>query len=240
MKCPYCGWDNPDEATVCEMCEMPLNLIEKQKPTSVRDSLQSPTSEQHRQRTYNPRERHLDGIGCPNCGMPMEGCTPLVKTTISSTGGGYGFFSGCCGMVLLGPFGLLCGLKGKRTTSSSQTWWACRKCGKEFLERDTAKEVMDTAIERNAGITFIICLIWEFLFTCYGYNAWVRNIAMLMIIGIWFGISGISTELTGYTIQQLFTNEERWNFYKRSALYAIGSFLLGIVIGAKVMQFLFT
>lgn len=143
-------------------------------------------------------------------------------------------------MVLLGPFGLLCGLKGKHTTSSSQTWWACRKCGKEFLERDTAKEVMDTAIERNAGITFIICLIWEFLFTCYGYNAWVRNIAMLMIIGIWFGISGISTELTGYTIQQLFTNEERWNFYKRSALYAIGSFLLGIVIGAKVMQFLFT
>ena len=38
-------------------------------------------------------------------------------------------------MLLLGPFGLLCGLcgKGSKVESKSELWWVCKKCGKAHI-----------------------------------------------------------------------------------------------------------
>ncbi len=226
MRCPYCDSDNCDDAVYCEKCEMPLNLIAKKrtvrKPVVVQslDVKQSPYG------------------SCPHCGAALTDCAPVVKTTITSSGGGYGFFSGCCGVILLGPLGLLCGLRKQNITSSAQTWWVCRKCGKEFIEKDAAIAFVDSAITGAATVTLIIAVIWQVIFAIIGFNRWVRDIALLMIAGIWIAIPEGIKESTGYTIKQLLTAEERTDFYKRCALYGVGSFLLGAVVGSKVMEYL--
>ena len=128
-------------------------------------------------------------------------------------------------------------MKKRSITSSSQTWWICRNCAKEFIEKEVAKEVVNTSITGAATTTLIIALIWQFIFAFIGYNRWVRDIALLMIIGTWIALPEGIKESTGYAIKQLLTSEERKNFYKRCALYAIGSFFLGTAVGGKAMEF---
>lgn len=238
MKCPYCDSNNRDDAAFCEMCEMPLNIVSERKIITRTTLPQSSYDKQPIYTAPNFREEPTTYASCPHCGCPLSECTPIVKTTVTSTGGGYGFFSGCCGAMLLGPLGLLCGLRGRDTTSTSQTWWACRTCGKEFIEKDAAKKLADTAITGAAKFTLFIALIWQVIHTVIGYSVWVRDIAILMIIGVWVALPEGVKELTGYTIKQLLNSEERMDFYKRCVLYAIGSFLLGAVIGGKAMQYL--
>ncbi len=46
---------------------------------------------------------------------------------------GFGFFKGCCGYLIVGPIGWLCGLCGmgeKHTTRRS--YWICPSCGRKF------------------------------------------------------------------------------------------------------------
>lgn len=234
MKCPYCGSDNRDGAVSCEICEMPLNIRVKKRTVTKPNTTQSANMEQIMQSVNIEQSPYA---ACPHCGNSLRDCAPVSKTTVTSSGGGYGFFSGCCGTVLLGPLGLLCGLRKQNITSSSQTWWVCRKCGKEFIEKEAAKEVANTAITSAATTTLIIALIWQFVFAVIGYNRWVRDIAVLMIVGTWIALPEGIKESTGYAIKQLLTSEERKDFYKRCVLYAIGSFFLGAAVGGKVMEY---
>lgn len=225
MKCPYCDSDIRDDSAYCEKCGMPLNMIVKKR--TVRKPV-----------VVQPLEvEQVPGSTCPHCGAALMDCVPLVKTNVTSSGGGYGFFSGCCGVILLGPLGLLCGLRKRKTTSSSQTWWVCRKCGKEFLQREAAKEYVDTAIFGGATTTFTIVMIWRIIFDVFGSNRWVRDIALLMIVGIWLAVPEGINQATGYTIKQLLNDDERIDFYKQCALYGIGSLVLGAIISAKVMEY---
>lgn len=226
MKCPYCGSDNRDDAVTCEICEMPLKSVTP-KRTVPRVS--------HTQPSYVEEPSYG---ACPNCGAPLNDCTPVSKTSVTSSGGGYGFFSGCCGAILLGPLGLLCGLKKQNITSSSQTWWVCRRCGKEFVEKETAKEIANNAITSAAIRTFVIAVIWAFLFATIYYDLWIRNIALLAIAGTWIVIPTGIREATGYTLKELLTAEERKNFYKQCAFYGIIALVLGLVICTKVLDFL--
>lgn len=226
MKCPYCNSDNREGAVYCEKCEMPLNMMTKKRTVRKQAPVQPEAVEP------------LFYEVCPNCGAALSDCTPIVKTTVTSSGGGYGLFSGCCGTILLGPLGLLCGLRKRTITSSSQTWWACRKCGKEFIEKEAATSYIDTAITGAATVTFMIAVIWQVIFAVIGFNRWVRDIALLTIAGVWIVLPEGIKEATGHTIKQLLTVEKRTSFYTRCVLFAFGSFLLGAVIGSKVMEYL--
>ena len=59
---------------------------------------------------------------CPKCGN--ENCQ--ITTETSSSG------KGCCGALLLGPIGILCGACGKGKTIQSTSYWVCPNCGKKF------------------------------------------------------------------------------------------------------------
>lgn len=71
--------------------------------------------------------------GCPKCGSNnIQVVTNVVDNTKVQ---GYGLGKGCCGSVLMGPFGLLCGLcgmgnkKGSINTAHSRV---CANCGHKF------------------------------------------------------------------------------------------------------------
>lgn len=69
---------------------------------------------------------------CPNCGSKN------VQYSQSNSGGGYGMCEGCCGFMMLGPLGLLCGTK----TTSTEKFWICSDCGSK-ISHDKAKEIIN-------------------------------------------------------------------------------------------------
>lgn len=230
MKCPYCDSENRDNATCCEKCEMPLNLIREetarhQKPMKIHEPLLLSDDEL------------LFHEGCPHCGAPYSNCVPLVKSELSGSGG-YSLFSGCCGTVLLGPLGLLCGLRRQSFSTSNQTWWACRRCGKEFLERDVAVDVADSCVWKAVGVTLVVSLISSALSTLFGPNEWIRDITLLAIVGIWFTLPEVIAQATGYPFKQLLEGEERKSFYKKCIFFGIIAFCFGLKIGDVIAEFL--
>lgn len=238
MKCPYCGYENDVGAVNCEMCEMPLLQLSRKQP-QTRQAVPQTSKAERPIRRHQPEDSFgLPSVGCPNCGSPLSDCAPIVKTTVKSSGGGYGLFSGCCGTILLGPLGLLCGLRKQTITSTNQTWWVCRKCGKEFVEKEAAREIADSVLMSSVVMTGVIAIIWQVVFALAGYSSWVRNIALLAIAGTWMVLPERVKETTGYTMQQLMVHEERVEFYKKCAFYGVIAFFIGTTIGGKGMEFL--
>lgn len=68
------------------------------------------------------------GFRCPNCGA--SNCTPIVEN--STSGKDFSASKGCCGLLLFGPIGLLCGACGKGKQVTSTTYWVCSNCGNKF------------------------------------------------------------------------------------------------------------
>lgn len=62
-------------------------------------------------------------LRCPSCESSNIG---FVSKT---DGSDYDVSSGCCGYILLGPLGLLCGLSSDKRTVTKRK---CIDCGKEF------------------------------------------------------------------------------------------------------------
>ena len=75
---------------------------------------------------------------CPNC--KSEKCQFVSETSNN----GFSMGDGCCGMLLLGPFGLLCGLCG--SGSETNTYWKCATCGKQFQDAEGMKVPEFTAL----------------------------------------------------------------------------------------------
>lgn len=71
---------------------------------------------------------NFSGFSCPHCGS--NNCQPMNETKVS--GGNYDAGNGCCGYILFGPLGLLCGACGSETKSYTKTYWVCKSCGKRF------------------------------------------------------------------------------------------------------------
>ena len=65
---------------------------------------------------------------CPKC--ESENCQ-YVSTTKTSRSG-FDFGDACCGSVLLGPIGILCGLCGMSTETETKEYWVCHNCGQKF------------------------------------------------------------------------------------------------------------
>lgn len=69
---------------------------------------------------------------CPNCGSEN------VNLIYNTSKRGFKGSDACCGYVLLGPLGLLCGALGSGKKDTSE-FWLCNNCGSRFQNKDIVK-----------------------------------------------------------------------------------------------------
>ena len=74
---------------------------------------------------------------CPKCGSNTVFSQPVTETTSNGKTKGFGAIKACLGFLLVGPFGILCGLcgmgKGKnKTKTTTKVIHTCQECGKTF------------------------------------------------------------------------------------------------------------
>lgn len=152
MYCIHCGKEIGDDSIFCPNCGIKIGT----EPTSSAENQENNSNALLNNNTSNK-------LRCPQCGSNK--CTPLNQQNVSSKGGGYGCLSGGLGFLLLGPFGLLCGLCGRsaHTSTTNTVVWVCSQCGTTFRsEVDLRNEQLLNAM-RGLCLTYGVTLI--FLFT---------------------------------------------------------------------------
>lgn len=82
---------------------------------------------------------------CPKCGS--ENCH-FVSQTNTSNGS---FCDGCCGFILFGPIGILCGLCGRDT--NTKEFWVCDNCGAKFTKGGQKKNVNVINVSSSSAVT---------------------------------------------------------------------------------------
>ena len=65
---------------------------------------------------------------CPKCSC--EDCA--IVSEVSTTGKDFSAGKGCCGAILLGQIGILCGACGKGRQINTTNYWVCKNCGNKF------------------------------------------------------------------------------------------------------------
>ena len=68
------------------------------------------------------------GFCCPRCG----GNDFIPISDVSTKGKDFKAGRACCGFLCFGPIGILCGLCGKGSRTTTTTFWLCKKCGNKF------------------------------------------------------------------------------------------------------------
>lgn len=157
MKCPHCGVGNPEAGKFCRSCGKPLETHEEKK-AELTEQL-APVGD----------GKHSDLV-CPYCGG--TDCQPVSRTTGTAKGGGYNIGNGCCGMCMLGPFGLLCGLCGTKSKIDlkNETVWVCRSCGKVHLsQKDALAKAFAMAVSLGTWAA-VIALILSFAVNLCGWS----------------------------------------------------------------------
>ena len=72
---------------------------------------------------------------CPNCGE--DNCHFMTSSKTSTKGFSMG--DACCGMLILGPMGILCGLCGIESETKTKEFWVCDSCGSQFSQSEVRK-----------------------------------------------------------------------------------------------------
>ena len=165
--CKNCGASNTADAKFCHQCGQELSSEAEDPEQKSDDDLGKDALvfgagllDESAAKTHN------DTV-CPFCGEPD--CHPLQKNETTVTNKSYGWGSGCYGMLLLGPFGLLCGLcgKGSKVESKSELWWVCKKCGKAHIAlADALKkwEIATDGIYGSAVAAALVLIVAKYLF----------------------------------------------------------------------------
>ena len=164
---------------------------------------------------------------CPFCGKPD--CHPLQKNETTVTNKSYGWGSGCCGMLLLGPFGLLCGLcgKGSKVESKSELWWVCKKCGKAHIAlADALKkwEIATDGIYGSAVAAALVLIVAKYLFN---FEIFAYITAAFPALGLASVHSEISKEL-GEPLINFLTPEQKKDCLSSIAIATVIVIALGL------------
>jgi predicted RNA-binding Zn-ribbon protein involved in translation (DUF1610 family) len=151
--CPNCGEELPKDVKFCNKCGSEAVVEEEHEghrhdhshgsggmKKDVPSVVPSQTTAKESDVTGRvAHDEHVEEIKCPECGS-----TDLQAIVNSNTHGRGGSISqGCCGLLLLGPVGLLCSFLGSGTSTINTTYWICKKCGKQFRANPiTPKQIL--------------------------------------------------------------------------------------------------
>ncbi len=73
----------------------------------------------------------MASMKCPHCDSED------IQFATNTHGGGFSFFDSCCGFILMGPLGLLCGACGSGV--STKEFWICKNCGHKFSNKEAQR-----------------------------------------------------------------------------------------------------
>lgn len=85
----------------------------------------------------------FDTIICPNCGSKNNSFFSNTQKAGFSAG------DACCGYILLGPIGVLCGAFGANSTTTTE-YWVCNSCGNKFENR--VSETTNAVLKNEADL----------------------------------------------------------------------------------------
>lgn len=108
MKCEFCGHTSDTDFKFCPQCGAEAG---KQKDTK------------EAQGQVEPKPKEEDRVVCPKCGSEN------IHFVTVQEGSGFDRGNACCGYLLCGPLGLLCGVKDDKQIKTVRK---CMKCGQEF------------------------------------------------------------------------------------------------------------
>ena len=161
--CKHCGASNPENSKFCHRCGSAMT--EEQEKAAQDPPFSSGSAAENTPKLNEVCAEVKQGISeairqeaterndtlCPFCGEPA--CQPMQKNTAEVRTQNYRWGSGCCGLFLLGPFGLLCGLcgTGAKASVNSEWWWTCLKCGKQHIALEDALKKWDAAVSSLIG-----------------------------------------------------------------------------------------
>ncbi|ERJ11334.1 hypothetical protein [Haloplasma contractile] len=121
MKCHLCGTENDEQSSYCKSCGFKFDKEQDDKQNIYEGEVI--TTDESNHENVNRDFEGEDYIKCPNCHSPN-----IHFVTIQS-GSDYSAANGCCGFILFGPLGLLCGLLSNKRTATIRK---CINCNHEF------------------------------------------------------------------------------------------------------------
>ena len=257
MKCRKCGTNNLDGSKFCYNCG--TNLLQNSESFIEQDPIEAGATnikngcvdidvekatvlpaktKDGEDNTAVETSRERNDAACPYC--KAKECQPLQKTTVESEHRGYHWDSGCCGMFLLGPFGLLCGLcgTGTKTKMDNELWWTCTKCGKQHLALADALRKWDTAVSglpmTGLGAGIAILILRYIISTGFLTSALITAGVVYML---YEGVSEVKKQLSealGEPIAQ-YLDQERQENEKLMFRLAVG---IAVIVGLCGVQIL--
>lgn len=140
---------------------------------------------------------------CKKCGH--GGCVPntVTNTKVNTKSG---FTEACCGMLIFGPIGILCGLCGHSTSvsQSSKTWWNCANCGSKHVSKANADASLNQIIT-SVYLAIICAIVFGSVFL-YEVSVWIGliliGLSLLVTYALEEVILAIATDNIGYDISK--------------------------------------
>lgn len=137
MKCIYCGQELAEGSIYCNYCGKPQT--ESGQPAGP-----APQAVPKREAAPAPASPERNVLKCPKCGSTRLQFVTKVKTK------GVSVSDACCGYIILGPLGLLCGLCGAGS-SDTEEGWVCQNCGVRFTTKDAQNAVKAEQLAEKAN-----------------------------------------------------------------------------------------
>lgn len=117
-RCPFCGKENDDDVRECVRCGQDLTLFDDDEDIEKKEVVETYVREGDA-----ASDKGDEKVRCPRCGSSD------VRFVTKEVGSDVDAGNACCGYILFGPLGLLCGFTGDR---KSITVRKCMHCGHEF------------------------------------------------------------------------------------------------------------
>lgn len=160
MYCSNCGKQIPDNSMFCPECG------EKVAQKAAMPKVAEAVTPSAGVAAFNAQR-----VKCPCCGGHNLQTVSEVTTVSSTTGGGYSGSKGCLGLLLFGPFGLLCGNCGNAQKTEVQNntkfFWVCSDCGHKFEHLENIqKEIaeLETLLKKQKNSIIVTPIVMIVLF----------------------------------------------------------------------------